>query len=538
VKPHTHSLRNAGLAWILCIFFFCAGHAFIPYLGIEADEALFAQGIYQPRAELYSILIGKTKIPIMLMTYVGALKSVIYAPLLRNLGVSLRTVREPMLLVGVASLWLFFLLLRRVAGDRAALIGCAILALDSLYLLTICFDWGPVAFQHLLMIGGSLALARFFQEKREGALAAAGFLFGLAMWDKALAAWMLSGIAVAGVLTFPRRILDVLTLRRLLVAVLAFCLGALPLILYNVNNQWGTFSGNFQRDTASMPRKAAFLVRSVSAGLFGWLTAEDRDTPRPHEPATALEKASARISAAAGHPRNSLLFYAFLLALLLAPVAPPGARRLIVFGFLAILVAWIQMAMNRDTGGSIHHTTLLWPLPQFVIAISFSAVSYRLGRAGIPAVAAIAAVLTLSGGLVMNEYFAQTVRNGGGQSWNDGIFALSRYLTDDPTRWVFTLDWGMSDQLRLLHRGRLLVTNGDDQVSKPEMTPEDRALVQQMLSNPGNLYVAHTPAFEFFPGNAQKLTQFATASGYRRETLAAIGDSRGRAVYEVYKFTK
>src|SRR4051794_37387951 len=98
VKPHTHSLRNVCLASILCIFFFSAGNAFIPFLGFEADEALFAQGLYRPRAELYSLHIGKSEVPIMLMSYLGALKSIIYGPLLRNLGISVRTVREPMLL--------------------------------------------------------------------------------------------------------------------------------------------------------------------------------------------------------------------------------------------------------------------------------------------------------------------------------------------------------------------------------------------------------------------------------------------------------
>jgi hypothetical protein len=34
----------------------------------------------------------------MLMSYVGGLKSILYGPILRNLGVSLRTLREPVLL--------------------------------------------------------------------------------------------------------------------------------------------------------------------------------------------------------------------------------------------------------------------------------------------------------------------------------------------------------------------------------------------------------------------------------------------------------
>jgi hypothetical protein len=523
----------------LCIFFFCAGHAFIPLLGLEDDETLFAQGIYQPRAELYSLHIGRSHVPIMLMSYLGALKSLIYGPIVRNLGVSLRTVREPMLLAGVASLWLFFLLLRRAAGNRAALIGCALLASDSLYLLTTCFDWGPVALQHLLLIGGALALVRFFQERSEKALAAAGFLFGLALWDKALAVWIISGLAVGGLVTFPRQIFGAITIRRVGIATLALVLGALPLILYNVHSHGGTFSGNFQRDTAGIPGKVSFLAVTLSGdGLFGWMMDDDWQTPELHRPQGAIQKASAAISALARRPRHSLFLHGFLLALLLAPLSGRHGIRLILLALVAMAVAWIQMAINQNTGGSIHHTILLWPLPQFIVAVSFSAASYRVGRAGIPAVACMTAVLAISGALVMNEYFVQTVEAGGAQAWTDAIFPLSRWIKDDPAHWALATDWGIADQLRLLHRGRLHIGVGTDQISKPEMTDDDRTMVAQMISIPGNIFIAHTPPCEIFPGNNAKLIQFAAAAGYRREMLTTISDSYAHPVYEVYRFVK
>lgn len=540
VKPQPLSVRAAAFAWILCIFFFCAGHAFINRLGIEDDEALFAQGIYAPRAELYSLHIGRSHIPIMLMSYLGAVKSILLRPILVGFGVGLRTVREPMLLAAVASLWLFFLLLRRIAGDRAAYIGCALLASDSLYLLTSCFDWGPVALQHLLLAGGALALARFFQTRGSAALAGAAFLFGLSLWDKALAVWMLSGLALGGMLTFPRQILDVLTVRRAAIFVLALLIGASPLILYNMTSKGGTFEGNFQKNTSEIPGKGLFLINTLSGGgLFGWMTEEDQRTPQPHDPAGAIDRASAEISAIFRHPRQSLLFYAFLAALALAPFAGRTHFRFILLALIALLAAWIQMAMNQNTGGSVHHTILLWPLPQFIIALSFAGVSYRFGRAGIPAIALATALVAASSLLVMNEYYVQMFRNGGAKSWTDAIFPLARYLRQQPPdAWRFTLDWGILDQLRLLERGKLRLAVGTDQISNPELTADDRTYLTAIVGDPTNLFIAHTPAYEFFPGYAEKLTRFAAAAGYRRETLATIPDSYGRNVYEVYRFVK
>ena len=152
--------------------------------------------------------------------------------------------RAPMLLAGAASVWLFYLLLRRIAGERAAVVGCGLLAADSLYLLTTCFDWGPVALQHLLIVAGMLLLLGFYQERNHGRLAWGCFLLGLAMWDKALATWMIAGIGVSLLAFFPKQIVSVLTLRRVAISVLAFALGALPLILYNIHSPLATFRGN------------------------------------------------------------------------------------------------------------------------------------------------------------------------------------------------------------------------------------------------------------------------------------------------------
>jgi uncharacterized membrane protein len=72
------------------------------------------------------------------------------------------------LLAGAATIWLFYRLLRRISGNRAAVFGCALLAADSTFLLTNTFDWGPVALQHLLLVGAILLLVVFYQDNRLG----------------------------------------------------------------------------------------------------------------------------------------------------------------------------------------------------------------------------------------------------------------------------------------------------------------------------------------------------------------------------------
>jgi hypothetical protein len=528
--------KGSYYALAACLFFFCTGRCFLPHLGLQNDEALFGAAIFEPRAG-YMIRLAHSSLPIMMMSYLGTLKSWIYAPMVGTFGTGVSALRDPMLLAGVASVWLFYLLLRRIAGERAAVIGCGLLAVDSLYLLTICFDWGPVALQHLLLIGGMLLLVKFYQERGALALAGGWFLLGLAMWDKALAIWMLSGIGIAGISTFPRQIFAVTTFRRVLISLLAFVLGALPLVVYNVRQPLATFRGNISYETGDIPGKARLLLATADgSGLFGWLANEDWQTKNPHQPKGLIQTASAGISTLASRPRHNLTLWAFCLALLLTPLTRGNAGRAILFALIAMLIGWLQMAVTVNAGGSVHHTILLWPFPQIVIGVSLAAASRRWRSAGIPAVAAVLILLMVSGALVTNEYFRLTIRNGGGPNWTEAVFRLSDYMEPVSSGDVFCVDWGIFDSLRLLNQGKLKLRVGSDPISKRELTGEDREFLQRMIADPGHVFINHTKPFEFFVGVNAKLVKYAADQGFRREIMAVIPDSYGRDVYEVYHF--
>ena len=139
----------------------------------------------------------------MLLSYLGALKAWLYSPILAVWQPSAWSIRLPVLLLGAATIWLFYRLLDRLQGKRAALLGCALLATDTTYLLTTCFDWGPVVIQRLLAVAGVLLLVRYHQDSSRVSLGAAFFLFGLALWDKALFRLEPVGLAAGALFVFP-----------------------------------------------------------------------------------------------------------------------------------------------------------------------------------------------------------------------------------------------------------------------------------------------------------------------------------------------
>jgi hypothetical protein len=516
------------LVLLACTFFALAGQFFLPLLGVEDDESLFASPLLAPRFSLYALRVGHSRFPLMVMSYIGTLKTLLYSAVFRIARPGVWSAREPMILAGAASVWIFYLLLRRAAGPRAAVVGAFLLATDSCYLLTTVFDWGPVALQHLILLGGGWLLVRFAQEPKSPtahrALAGGFFLLGLAIWDKALAIWMVSGMAVAAAAFYGRPLARLATRRRAAIAVLAFALGSAPLLVFNFKTHWSTFRGNVKRDTSEIAGKARMLMNTVNGqGLFGYLTDEDWQTPHPHAPA----RAAAALAEAAGHPRHTLMFYAFLFALVLAPLAPADGRRAIAFCLVAGAIAWVQMAVTANTGASVHHTILLWPLPQAIVAISFAGAAARLGRAAIPALAIVLGVVLASNLLVANEYFFMMSRDGGSESWSDAIVPLSARLESARPPAVFCADWGIQDSLRLLSRGRLPTWDVTGGLANPAA-----------LADPAYLFTGRTADHEIFRGTAARLAAAAEAAGYRREVVDTIADSFGRPTFEVYRFVR
>ena len=521
------------------ILFILIGFAFIPEAGIQNDEALFASGIYEQVGIALGVKILGHRIPLMLNSYLGTFKSWVYAPIFRFWRPSPFSLRVPVVLAGAITICLFWSLLRRIAGCRAAAVGCVLLASDTLFLITTCFDWGPVALQHLLLVSGSLCLVRFHQEKYPRLLTLGFFFFGLALWDKSLFAWILSGMAIAAVVVFPKELWKSFNLRNLTLATAAFCAGAAPLIFYNISFPLETLRANAAYAADDVAGKSHLLLSTFSgSGLFGYIP-RDSDSGTPRSPRTAIERISIRISDLTGGRRSGFLGYAGLAAVSLFPLVwSTPARKPMAFALIATVLAWIQMLYTKGAGGSVHHVILLWPFPTLFVAVAFAEASRRAGRAGTLLLAGAIFFLAASSALVTNEYFALLVRNGAGVEWTDAIYPLSDCLRRIKPTAMYIDDWGMLDVLRMLNRGKLPLRVGSDPLSKPQLDAEDKGVVLARISDPDAVFVGHSDSAELFTGVNAKLRAMATEAGYRREMLAEISDRNGRVMFEVFRFRR
>lgn len=545
MRPSFAFQRIRWLGAILSLLFFSVGLAFLPLAGLQGDEVLFAAALYHlPQATVFTVHAFGREYPVMLLSYLGALKTWILSDILTHIRPSYLTVRLPALAIGTVTVWLFVWLLEKLHGRKVACVGGVLLATDTVFLLTTCYDWGPVALQHLLALAGIAFLLRFARSGKGFSLFWGFFCFGLAFWDKALFIWIFSGLAVATVAVFPRELKARRSAWNLGLAAGGLTLGALPLIAYNLVSGFDTFRSNSTFALSQFPsRLHALKVTWDGEILFDFLAHAPWAPGNFRAPHTALFRVSEAVHSLVGiryHYYNALE-PAFLLGLLLIPLLfRTRARKPMLFCLIVMAVAWLQMAFTKDAGLGAHHVVLLWPFPHWFLAVAFvQAAEWRAlqwKHAGAILLAVVVSFLAVDNLLLTNEYYYQLAAYGANKSWDDAIFPLSDAAGHIQAPELAVYDWGILNQLVVLHRNRLPLYSAGQTFLTPAMTAIDRRFFQQRLAE--DVWIGHTAPFEVWPGVNEKIERAAQAQGLEKRMLETVADRNGRAVFQIYRFVK
>jgi 4-amino-4-deoxy-L-arabinose transferase-like glycosyltransferase len=505
------TLRARGALAAIVLLFIATAMLFVSRPGIEADEALVAN------PAIYSW----HHVPLMLMSYMGALKAWFYLALFDIVKPGAVSLRTPTVLVGAAAIWLFFLLVDWTVGRRAAWIGALLLATDSMFVILEAIDYGPNTLHFVLKLGAMLLLVRFHRGGKAWALAGGFFLFGLGLWDKAIFAWVLFGISIATVIVFPREVLCHLTIRNLAIAVGSVILGALPLLAYNLHRPFDTFKANQGMTNDPFAHKAVLWERTVNgAVLFGFFTSLE-PSPQVGVATTRFQKASRTISEAAHQPTTNLTIAALFASCL--GLFARTSRKPVLFGLLAFGGSWLPMLITAGAGGAAHHVILLWPFHFLAIAAALAAVPWRW------ITAAATLLLCFANLTVTNEYYWELVRNGPDIRWTDAIYPLERRLETLRSPDIYIVDWGIFESINLL-------SDNTAPVRAVDFSNQDS--LRKIVSDPRAAFVAHTARYAYFPQQRAMMEDIAASAGYEEVPIEIIYDRNGRATFDVFRFRK
>jgi 4-amino-4-deoxy-L-arabinose transferase-like glycosyltransferase len=534
-------LRAPLMIGICCgTLFFATATAFVSRAGIQTDEALFAGPLCRSW-RFFGLVLGHHNIPIMNMSYNGALKTWLYAPLLLVFRPTPAVVRKPADLLGAATIVLFALLLGTLRGRLSAWVGCALLATDTSFLLTTTYDWGPVALQHFLLVAAMFLALRWYRTGVNGWLAAAAFICGLAFWDKAVFVWVFVG-TLAGLLVFASEIRSRMGGRTIALAVVALAAGGSPLLFYNLSGQQqlGTIRSTVgvrpDLTRARYVQKIEVLKSTLDgSALFGYLANEDW-APLPRPPRSRLERISFAIRDAFGEHRRSKMLLAYLGCLLLLPLIGLRRRSLKTawFALVFILVSWVFMA-STGGGGAAHHAILLWPIPQlFVAAVLSDALSASRRGKWVGCVVLLA--LCACNLLVTNQYLYQLTRDGSPTAWTDAIYSLADGLKQSGATQVLLPDWGMSDSLCLLTHDQPPMRLVDDSfLGREEPVPQKDDDIRTLL-DPKAVWVMHVDGHEMSPGINGRILTRSRQAGFVPVAVRTYSDTNGRAIFQTFCF--
>lgn len=496
---------------LLLAALFCAlGWMFIPRLGIEADEALVGGAIYPGAESAFSLHLGGWEIPLMISSYLGAGKAWILNGVFWLFPPSPVSLRIPTLLAGAFAIWMFWRFLDATAGRRVAMMGVALLATDTAFVLTEAIDWGPVAVQQACKLGGLLLLLRFHKSGGGGALFGASFVFGLGLWDKALFAWALVGLAAAAIVVHAA-IRQHLTWRNVSIASAGLVLGALPLIAYNLAHPLETLTRNAAIGGDDVSVKVHLLEETLNGRAFHGFLVAATPGPKVGTARSVVQRVSERLSSGDYPVANWNPF-----ALVFAVLAVLATRqRAGWFALIFLVVTWVAMAATARAGGGAHHVVLLWPFPMMLVAVAIDAIAPRRWIA-----AAMCAVLCAGNLLALNQYAAMLIRNGGSTRWTDAMTPLARRLESLNATRVFVTDWGILESVQLLTEGRVPLQEGAEAPIAAEF-----------------VYVGHTSEARIVPRDPDVEAR-ARAAGFSPVLREVIHDRHGRGTFVIYRFSR
>lgn len=475
----------------------------------------------------------------MVMSYVGTVKTFLWAPVLHGVGSSIWPVRLPAVLVGAVTIYLFHYLLRIAGISRAVAAVCAgLLATDPVFLLTNTFDWGPVVLEHFFVVGACLSVVMWTKAHGNYLLSLGFFLLGLALWNKAIFLWELGGLVIASGAVFWHEISTLVSRKRLAVASVSLLAGMSPFLYYNLRHRNATLRENAHLDSPSVALSKWVAVKNTANGngLFGYMVEEEWND-HPKTVATRLGRASLWVREHVGERRESGLYWVYLAMFLAVPLW--WRSRMAWFSVIFCGATWAAMAFTRDAGGSLHHTILLWPFPLLLMAAVLSRIppGSRPG-AGLPwrLVLAVAGVLMVGSNLlVLNQYLAQFERFGPARDFTDALFPLAQAMPEGSN--VYVVDWGMYNTLLLSHRRDGLLHTGNEPFMEDAMSEEQLKQALTMVGDREAVFLGHVPEKEVFQGVGARLGRFAATRGLHKEVMQEINDSNGRPMFEIFRFS-
>jgi hypothetical protein len=497
-----------------------------------------------------TVQVGPWRLPLMAQDYIGSLNVLLAVPFLHLLGINAIALRALPVATAALTLLLAAAVARRLGGPTAAAATALLLAVNPSFVFWSRQGVFVTNLTALIFMASLWAGLRWWDRRRARDLWLLATLCGLGIYAKLLFVWAVGAMAVVGGVALVLTPSTPSPAARgkgsggrgqgvgASLALLAFLLPLLPLILFNVQTG-GTLAalfGNLGRsyygvdNAAYLPNLAVRLGQIVTllrgehlwylGGVFrnpwapwalaalviagGWrLVLRSNDFDRPGRGTTEVVTAK----------------------------DDGGRKLLIILALLALIVAQSAFTVSDLF---ITHYALLLPLLPLAGGLAFASARRKVG---IGAILPLLALLLWAGGDAWTtaRYHAALAETGGRATHSDAIYGLAAYLDRHGLTAPPALDWGIDAQVRFLTAGRVAPVEIFGYAGLDAADPGFAARAEAFLGNPDTVFLAHAGEQTVFRGRVEALASLAQARGLTLREEARFDERSGAPLFVIYR---
>lgn len=501
----------------------------ITQTGLDYDEAVyghFAKDFLMDRACAQHMpgssqveLLGRP-FPLFVQGYLGALKCWLLLPGFAVFGCTVTVMRLTMLAAGLVGLLCLMLWTRRTLGAAAAVLTGILVGLDPAFFFPTVCEWGAFVPSFLGRCAGLLALTLWWERRRPGWLALAGFALGLGFFNKIDFVVVLLALAIAAAATWPGPVWRSLRAdwRQWLLGTGAFMLAAAPMLVSLVRWHRAVLEVQAGARVGEMATKGNTALSVLDGSYFHRLMEVGGVFSRMFE------------STPSGWSLYGIALGLAVVTVVVATGRSPRMRGWPFFCLVAMVVAMVGVVVLPDAV-RIHHTLLVYPFPQLLIAAAATrwwggpdrtSQPFRLAR--LLVVLVLAAVVTGHvAALVRTQQFI--ARTGGRGNWSTALTDFAAGLRTREDVMLVSLDWGFHEQLSFL-------TDAPQRFEPTWNLQEGKPV--SLVPDPQFYYLIHPPEFSLFPYGEQYLQ--AARQADPNLNVQSFTNREGRVVFQIFRF--
>ncbi len=537
IRLVTTTTLSRAIVGVSVAWFVWSAARYLALPGLSYDEVLFVNAAIGSPTDSF-IAWRVLGVPVMLMSYIGALKAYLYLPIFGLFGVSPTTIRLPAIGLSVISILLVWAIARTTFGRLTSALLVAVVALDPAFIFMTKLDFGPVVLMLLLKLLSTWAFLKLVLTQR---VAYAWLLVGasgLGLFDKLNFIWFISSLAIAALLFRGELLAIWARYGWQFLAPLGMLLGAVGVSMVELGLPQLRATSSWGVDLPARLVFAAQLYASTFNGdeVYKWVFPASPNAWPVAAIVTLLCLAAILASEAVAAWRTRR-----------APRNQDFADRA---GWLYVIVfglTFVQIVVTNKADGP-HHMMLLFPFQDLLafVAIGRStrdcrAVGWRYTQRArrlsrrVALTGVVAVLCTTEAGADL-QYARAFEADRFEPAWSPAIYDLAAYVDRQDVDVVASVDWGLNNQLLALARPEARARYVDfwGEVERPGGLSKLEALYMQTVQGGRALLVAHPAAVEIRPGTHRLLLDFLHSIAANTTPQAVLADAEGQPLYEVY----